>query len=94
MQITVEFAGLARVLTRQSRFAMELEKGATFRHILQRLGEMHPELVGDVIDPSFETLRSSNMLNLNGKRMIQPSQMEHGPEEGDRVILMSILAGG
>ncbi len=94
MEITVEFAGLARVITRQSRFTLELENSATFRDILQRLGEMHPELVGEVIHPSFEALKSSNMLNLNGKRMIQPSQIDQSPEEGDRVILMSILAGG
>jgi molybdopterin converting factor small subunit len=94
MEITVEFAGIARVLTRQSRFVLELEEGATFRHILQRLGEMHPELMGEVIHPSFDSLKSSNMLNLNGRRMIQPSQMDQSPQEGDRLILMSILAGG
>jgi molybdopterin converting factor small subunit len=94
MEITVEFAGLARVLTRQSRLVLELESDATFRHILRQLGEMHPELVGEVLHPSFESLKASNMLNLNGKRMVQPSQMDQSPEEGDRLILMSILAGG
>jgi hypothetical protein len=94
MDVTVEFAGLARVLTRKPRVSLTLEDGTSFREVLQRLGTMHPELVGEVIDPSFTALKSSNMLNLNGKRMIQPTQMDQCPAHGDRLILMSILAGG
>ncbi|MCU0521999.1 MAG: MoaD/ThiS family protein [Anaerolineae bacterium] len=94
MEVMVEFAGLARVLTRRSRFPLELDDGCSYRCILQRLGEMHPELVGEVIHPSFAALQSSNMLNLNGRRMVQPAQMDECPQQGDRLILMSILAGG
>ncbi len=94
MNVTVEFAGLARVLTRQPRISLQLEEGTTFRQILEELGKRHPELVGEVIHPNFASLKSSNMLNVNGKRMIQPEQMDQSPEEGDRLILMSILAGG
>ncbi len=94
MEVTVEFAGLARVLTRQPRVLMTLDEGTSFREILEQLGKLHPELVGDVIHPSFTSLKSSNMLNLNGKRMIQPAHMDESPEHGDRLILMSILAGG
>ncbi|MGC9469505.1 MAG: MoaD/ThiS family protein [Anaerolineae bacterium] len=94
MDVTVEFAGLARVLTRQPRISLQLDDGVTFREILKRLGEKYPELVGEVIHPSYERLNSSNMLNLNGKHMIQPGQMDQSPDDGDRIILMSILAGG
>ncbi len=94
MEVTVEFAGLSRVLTRQPRLTLKLGEDATYQQILQRLGELHPELVGEVINPSFRSLKASNMLSLNGKRMIQPDQMDQSPDEGDRLILMSILAGG
>jgi len=94
MEVTVEFAGLSRVLTRKPRVSLSLEDGTTFREILQRLGATYPELVGEVIDPSFAALKSSNMLNLNGKHMIQPTQLDQAPSHGDRLILMSILAGG
>lgn len=94
MRITVEFAGLARVLTQQPQIALDVPEGTTFREILHHLAEMFPQLVGDVIDPTLKTLRSSNMLNVNGTRMIQPAEMDASPQEGDRLILMSILAGG
>ena len=94
MELMVEFAGLARVFTRTPRFTMQLDEGTSFRQILRMLGDHYPELVGDVITPGLDSLRSSNMLSLNGKHMIQPSQMDQCPNQGDRLILMSILAGG
>jgi len=94
MELTVVYAGLARVLTHVPRFTLQLAEGTSYRQILRMLCERHPQLVGDVILPSFDTLQSSNMLNLNGKHMIQPSQMDQSPGDGDRLILMSILAGG
>ena len=94
MEVTVEFAGLARVLTRMPRVRLELDDTTTFQQILRLLGKQHPELVGEVISPTFDALKSSNMLNLNGKHMIQPGDMDRCPSDGDRLILMSILAGG
>lgn len=94
MELMVEFAGLSRMHTRTRRFTMQLDETTTFRQILRMLGDRYPELVGDVISPGLQSLQSSNMLNLNGKHMIQPSQMDECPDPGDRLILMSILAGG
>jgi len=47
-----------------------------------------------VIQPDGETLQTPNILNLNARRMIQASQMDDSPSDGDRIILMSISAGG
>ncbi len=94
MEVTVEFAGLSRVLTKRAYLPLTLEEGCSYRQILHRLGTMYPELVGNVIHPSYTSLQSSNMLNLNGRHMIQSDQMDESPSDGDRLILMSILAGG
>jgi hypothetical protein len=94
MELTVEFAGLARVLTRTPRIELHVNDGTTFREVLRKLGELHPELVGEVISDGLGSLKASNMLNLNGRHMIQPTQMDQTPQSGDRLILMSILAGG
>ena len=94
MQVNVEFSGVSRVLTRTPKISLNLESVATFQDILRLLGERHPELLGEVIDPTDYTLEGANMLNLNGQRMVQPDQMRTSPSDGDRIILMSILAGG
>ena len=94
MDLTIEFAGLSRVLTRLSRTSLQVKPDTTFRELLTILSEKHPELVGEVIHVNRSTLQSSNMLNVNGKHMVQPAEMDQSPSDGDRVILMSILAGG
>jgi len=94
MQVTVEFSGVSRVLTRTQKFSIDLEDDATFKDVLRVVGERYPELMGEVINPTDYSLEGANMLNLNGQRMLQPDQMENSPQDGDRLILMSVLAGG
>jgi hypothetical protein len=51
-------------------------------------------MIGNVIQPDGDTLQTPNIFNLNAKRMIQASQMDGSPSDGDRIILMSVSAGG
>ncbi len=94
MQVLVEFLGVSRVLTRTQKLSLDLKSDATFQDILHLLGERHPELFGDVINPVDYSLEGANMFNLNGEHMLQPDQMDDSPNDGDRLILMSVLAGG
>lgn len=94
MELTIEFAGLSRVLTHQSKTTLQVAPDTTFRQLLSALSDQYPELVGEVIHKDRKNLQSSNMLNVNGKHMVQPAEMDMSPSDGDRVILMSILAGG
>ena len=94
MDVVVEFAGLARMATKVRQCSLNVAEGTTFRDVLRILADQYPALIGNVLQPDGETLYPSNMLNLNGKRMIQPLQMEHSPHAGDHIILMSVLAGG
>lgn len=94
MRVQVEFLGLSRVAAGVKEIALDLEEGTTFRDIVRMLGTRYPAMIGNVIQPDGETLQSPNIFNLNAKRMIQASQMEDSPSDGDRIILMSISAGG
>ncbi len=94
MRVQVEFLGLSRVAAGVKEIALDLEEGTTFRDIVRMLGTRYPAMIGNVIQPDGETLQSPNIFNLNAKRMIQASQMEDSPGDGDRIILMSISAGG
>jgi len=94
MQVLVEFMGIARVVSGVKQTTLDLEEGTTFRQIVRLLGQQYPQLLGEVIHADGETLQASNMINLNGRRMIQPAHMDDVPSDGDRLILMSILAGG
>ena len=94
MQVLVEFMCVARVVSGVKQATLDLAEGTTFRQIVRLLARKYPQLVGEVIQPDGETFQPSNLLNLNGRRMIQPAQMDDTPQDGDRLVLMSILAGG
>jgi len=94
MRVHVEFLGLSRLVTEKKEIALDVEKGTTFRGIVRMLGTTYPELIGNVIQPDGETLQAPNVFNLGARRMIQAGQMDNGLSDGDRIILMSMSAGG
>ncbi len=94
MNVMVEFNGVARVVTGARQLPLNLNEGTTFRDLVRLLSVKFPTLIGQVIQPDGATFYPSNLFNLNGKRMIQAAQMHESPQDGDRIILMSVLAGG
>jgi molybdopterin converting factor small subunit len=94
MHIQVEFLGLSRLATGQKQISFEVPRGSTFRDLVRLLGRTYPALIGNVIQPDGETLQWPNTFNLDTRRMIQARQMSECLNDGDRVILMSLSAGG
>ncbi len=100
MQVRVEMLGLSRLVTGQREVSLDLEQEATYRDIVRALSDMYPALIGNVIQSDRESLQAPNIFNLNAKQMIQSKQMENRladelyPHGGDRIILMSMSAGG
>jgi molybdopterin converting factor small subunit len=94
MNVQVEFLGLSRLVTGTKETSLELQDGATFHDVVRTLRVAYPALVGNVIQPDKEALQAPNIFNLNARQMIQMQHMENGLSDGDRVILMSMSAGG
>ena len=94
MRVNLEFFGLSRLAVGKKEISLDLEEGATFRDVVRKLAAMYPNLIGDVIKPDGESLQHPNIFNLNAKRMIRADQMDERPNDGDRIILMSMSAGG
>jgi molybdopterin converting factor small subunit len=94
MHVNLELFGVSRLVTGKKEISLELEEGATFRDIARTLSARYPDMIGNVIQPDGETLQPPNIFNLNAKRMIRSEEMDTGPGDGDRVILMSVSAGG
>jgi molybdopterin converting factor small subunit len=94
MRIQVEFFGLSRLATGAKETTLDLKEVATFRDVVRLLATEYPKLLENVIKPDGETLQYPNRFNLNARQMIQPNQMDEGPNDGDRIVLMSVSAGG
>ena len=94
MRIHLELLGLSRLAAGTKEITLDLEEGTSFREIVRELAGRYPAMVGNVIQPDMETLHPPNIFNQNARRLIQASQMDDSPNDGDRIILMSISAGG
>jgi len=94
MRVHMEFLGLSRFAAGIRGITLDLETGTTFRDIVRLLATRYPAMIGNVIKPDGETLHPPNIFNLNARHMIQTNQMDDSPGDGDRIILMSISAGG
>lgn len=94
MRIHVEFLGVARLSTGMRETVLDMAEDATFRDVVRVLGNQYPALIGQVIQPDGETLYPSHVLNHNGRQTIPPRQMGQSLNDGDRIAVMSILAGG
>jgi len=94
MRVTVELLGLSRLAAGQKEITLDLDENATFRDIVRALARRYPAMIGNVIQPDGETLQRPNTFNQNARRMIQEKHMDEHPCDGDRIILMSISAGG
>lgn len=94
MKIHIEFLGLARLVTGERELTLDVEEGTTYHDLVRLLAEKYPQMVGQVIRPDRATLQEPNIFNLNARRMIQAKQMDDPLQESDRIILMSMSAGG
>jgi molybdopterin converting factor small subunit len=94
MRVQLELFGLSRLAAGVKEISLDLEEGTTFQNIVRLLSTKYPEMIGNVIQPDGGTLQAPNIFNLNAKQMIQPNQMDECPSDGDRIILMSMSAGG
>ena len=93
-QVQVEFTGISRMLTGQSEMTLKIRPSTTFSEIVKLLGKKFPSLVGQIIDKDGSVFIATNLFSLNGQQIIRESEMNGSPKAGDRLILISLLAGG
>jgi molybdopterin converting factor small subunit len=94
MRVRVELLGLSRLVTGTREVSLEMPGDATYRDLVYALSEQYPSLVGNVIQTDRRNLQAPNIFNLNARQMVQSRQMDNRLSEDDRIILMSISAGG
>jgi hypothetical protein len=94
MNVTVEFVGVSRVLTKAQSCGLSLPKDASYNQVVKALAGKHPELVGQLIDPEDFHFYGSNMFHLNGKIMVSTNDMDKPAHEDDHLVLLTIFTGG
>ena len=92
MKLTVEMLGLSRRLAQTKESLVEVDDQATFRDVLAQLAARFPALVGPVIVPDTFDIVPSHMINVNGRNVV--TDLDAHPQDGQRLILMFVEAGG
>jgi molybdopterin converting factor small subunit len=94
MQVSVEFLAVSRVLTGQSEVSLTLKKGASIADVVAALGIKFPQMLGQIIEKDGKALIPTNVFSVNGQKIIHETDTAFKPDNGDKLILLSLLSGG
>ena len=94
IHINVEFSAISRVLTGRSDFSLTLKKSASIADVVAALGKKFPQLLGQIIEKDGKALIPTNVFSVNGQKIIHESDTAFQPNDGDKLILLSLLSGG
>ncbi|MDO9547254.1 MAG: MoaD/ThiS family protein [Pelolinea sp.] len=93
-QVLVEFTGISRVLTGKTEYMISIANNKDVTEVVRMISRKFPALLGEVIERGGETLIPTNLFSVNGERILNEEQLHYKPKDGDRLILLSLLAGG
>lgn len=94
LTLTVEYTGLSRAITGAPQSVLAVPEGTTYREVVQRLGELYPQLVGILIAEDGETFLSSNMFVIDGDYANPAMVMDDPVKDGEHLHLVSVITGG
>jgi hypothetical protein len=94
LKITIEFTGIAKMITSAGEIEVEVSEGSTYRDLVRLLAGKFPGLIGILIDKDGETFLSSNMFVINGDLAYPAMIMDNSPSRGEHISLMSVITGG
>jgi len=88
----VEFySGLALRLSKRKGAVVQVRDGATLRDVSAALALQFPAFLGQLIAPGTHELVLPHLYNVNGQAAPDLGLRLH---EGDRILLLSVTAGG
>jgi hypothetical protein len=94
MQVQIEFLGLSRLITGEKEQAIDLTEALTYRELVRQLGSTYPGLIGEVILPGHDGLQPPNVFHTKDGHFIRQDQLDQDLKPDDRIVLMSLSAGG
>lgn len=99
-RVWVEFAGEltgAHMFRRKDGryvFSVQIETGQTLGEVLSALASEHDAIARAVFDPQTQRMRSSIVVVVNDRLAEVLDGLSTKLSEGDRILLLPILAGG
>jgi len=95
MKVKVHYLGYIRNMLRRKEEELELEKGTSLSELLNRLAGIHGDpFKKEVFEPGLKDVKMGFVVTVNGILIGQLDGVETKLNEGDNIILMSLMSGG
>ncbi len=95
MKVSVQYLGFIKNLIKRSKDEFELETGASLGDLLSEIAEVYGEpFKKEFYEPGLKDVKMGFVVTVNGTLMGQLSGVDTQLNNGDNVILMSLMSGG
>ncbi len=95
MEVNVQYLGFIKNLIKRSKDEFELETGASLGDLLNKIAEVYGEpFKKEFYEPGLKDVKMGFVVTVNGTLMGQLNGVDTQLNNGDNVILMSLMSGG
>ncbi len=95
MKVKVHYLGLIRKLINQSEDEFELEEGASLSVVLDRISGLYGRpFEKEFYEPGLKDVKMGFVVTVNGVLMGQLHGLDTRLNDGDNIVLMSLMSGG
>jgi len=95
MKVKVHYLGYIKNMLGRKEEEFELQKGTSLSDLLNRLARIYGEpFKKEVFEPGLRDVKMGFVVTVNGILMGQLGGVETKLNDGDNVILMSLMSGG
>lgn len=95
MKVKVHYLGLIRKLINQSEDEFELDEGASLSVVLDRISGLYGRpFEKEFYEPGLKDVKMGFVVTVNGVLMGQLHGLDTRLNDGDNIVLMSLMSGG
>ena len=95
MKVKIQYLGFIKNLIKRSEDAFELEEGASLSDVMNKIAGLYGKpFMKEVYEPGLKDVKMGFVVTVNGVLVGQLQGMDTRLNDGDNVILMSLMSGG
>jgi len=95
MKVKVQYLGFIKNLVKRSEDEFELEEGASLVELLNQIAGIYGKAFKkEVYEPGLKDVKMGFVVTVNGVLMGQLQGVDTPLNNGDNIILMSLMSGG
>jgi molybdopterin converting factor small subunit len=95
VKVNIQYLGLIKNLIKRSEDSFELEEGASLSDVMNKIAGLYGKpFMKEVYEPGLKEVKMGFVVTVNGILVEQLQGMDTRLNDGDNVILMSLMSGG